>query len=55
MSQVDINCINTLIVYLINYTLGVFWIDWKSLLNFFDVLYINWNPKLFLNRYVLHS
>ncbi|CAB4005010.1 calpain-7 isoform X1 [Paramuricea clavata] len=34
---------------------GVFWIDWKSLLNFFDVLYINWNPKLFLNRYVLHS
>ena len=34
---------------------GVFWIDWKSLLNFFDVLYINWNPKLFVNRYVLHS
>jgi hypothetical protein len=41
--------IHTLIV------LGVFWIDWKSLLNFFDVLYINWNPKLFVNRYVLHS
>lgn len=35
--------------------LGVFWIDWKSLLHFYDVLYINWNPKLFSNRYVLHS
>ncbi|XP_028403793.1 calpain-7-like isoform X2 [Dendronephthya gigantea] len=34
---------------------GVFWIDWKSLLHFYDVLYINWNPKLFTSRYVLHS
>ncbi|XP_046839580.1 calpain-7-like isoform X2 [Xenia sp. Carnegie-2017] len=34
---------------------GVFWIDWKHLLNYFDVLYVNWNPKTFLNRYVLHS
>lgn len=34
---------------------GVFWINWDSLVNFFDVLYMNWNPLLFQYRTTLHA
>ncbi|XP_038044478.1 calpain-7-like [Patiria miniata] len=34
---------------------GVFWIDLDSLCHFFDVIYMNWNPKLFPYTYVIHS
>lgn len=34
---------------------GVFWINWESALQFFDVIYMNWNPKLFKYRFTLHS
>ena len=34
---------------------GVFWIDWKSLYHFFDVLYVNWNPKLFEYKSTFHD
>nr|CAD2175334.1 unnamed protein product [Meloidogyne enterolobii] len=34
---------------------GVFWIDYPSVCAFFDVFYVNWNPKLFPFSYVLHS
>jgi len=34
---------------------GLFWIDWDSLLNHFDSLYINWNPELFQHLSTIHS
>ena len=34
---------------------GVFWISWECVMQFFDVIYMNWNPKLFKYRYSLHS
>lgn len=34
---------------------GVFWIDYDSLIHFFDVIYINWNPELFKYTTCIHS
>lgn len=34
---------------------GVFWIDYNSILNFFDVFYLNWNPALFTHTFCLHQ
>lgn len=33
---------------------GVFWIDYDSLIHFFDVIYMNWNPGLFTHTYCTH-
>ncbi|XP_064647920.1 calpain-7-like [Lineus longissimus] len=33
---------------------GVFWIDYKSVLRYYDVMYINWNPDLFPYTTCIH-
>ena len=33
---------------------GEFWIDWKSIQQFFDVMYINWDPTMFSYKFTLH-
>lgn len=33
---------------------GEFWIDWRSLERFFDVLHINWDPSPYPHRKIVH-
>lgn len=34
---------------------GIFWIDYDSILRFFDVFYMNWNPELFTHTFCIHQ
>lgn len=34
---------------------GIFWIDWTSLLQHFNAIYMNWNPELFKYQRKLHA
>ncbi|KPM11093.1 calpain-7-like protein [Sarcoptes scabiei] len=38
-----------------NFDNGIFWIDIDSLVNFFDVCYLSWNPSLFKYVYCTHD
>ncbi|KAF2399861.1 cysteine protease PalB [Trichodelitschia bisporula] len=33
---------------------STFWIDWSSLLQYFESIYLNWNPALFKHRQDIH-
>ncbi len=34
---------------------GVFWIDWKSLREYYDVVYMNWRPEMFRHKSTIHE
>ncbi|XP_065834717.1 calpain-7-like [Oscarella lobularis] len=34
---------------------GVFWMDWDTLCHFYDVVYMNWDPKLFSHKTLRHA
>ena len=34
--------------------LGVFWLDYESLIHFFEVFYVNWSPDLFPKTFSIH-
>ncbi|XP_037084848.1 LOW QUALITY PROTEIN: calpain-7-like [Pollicipes pollicipes] len=34
---------------------GVFWIDYESLVRFFDVFYMSWNPQVFSHTFAHHQ
>jgi len=38
-----------------NFDNGVFWIDYKSLQHYFDVLYLNWDPGMFSHQTTVHG
>ena len=40
---------------IIHFDSGVFWIDYKSLQHYFDVLYLNWDPGMFPHTSCLHQ
>lgn len=46
--------IDVLLLYMHMHT-GVFWIDLNSLCAFFDVLYVNWRPAMFKNKWKVHG
>lgn len=34
---------------------GIFWIDFGSVIRFFDVFYINWDPSVFKHTFCVHQ
>ncbi|XKL65661.1 hypothetical protein PGB90_009081 [Kerria lacca] len=34
---------------------GIFWIDFDSIVRYFDVFYMNWNPELFTHTFCIHE
>lgn len=38
-----------------NFDNGVFWIDYASVLKFFDIIYLSWNPDIFKYTFSTHQ